>query len=156
MKNPSLNRSTASSGAYWTELVPDRASVLVHSVAASLAITVGGWALTYVNLPTAIRVLLVIAWLIYGLVPLARHLQARSFVRCLRFAGDGSLRIRLRRGDWIHATVREGSLVLRKAAWVRVRSEDGLKIDFLLIRGAQNGDAWRRFLVISRYVGRVS
>lgn len=156
MKHPLPNRSAASSGAYWTELKPDLWSARVHAAVAAVAVASGAILLSSVNVSVALRIVAILGWTLAGIQSAMRELHARRFVRCLRFAGDGSVGIGLRRGDWVAGSFRHGSLVLRWIAWIRLRLDDGGSADFLLLAVTQNSEDWRRFLVISRYVGRVS
>jgi len=81
----------------------------------------------------------------------------RAYRRCarLRIDCDGNLRVFDRQGDWQAGTLLAGSVLLRRAGWIRIRTDDG-HVFAELVRGhCRHSADWRRLQVIWRHVGAV-
>jgi len=78
----------------------------------------------------------------------------RSFSR-LRLGNDGALRVLDRHGNWQAARLLAGSVLLRHAGWIRVRTDEGCVFAELLRGRCRRSADWRRLQVIWRHVGAV-
>jgi hypothetical protein len=135
------------------ELTPDprlRRLVIGSGVAAAAA----GAGLTWSwHLPVFWRLLAASCWLASCSVELRRIVQGYRRYRRIRVVSDGSVELRVAGGPWVAASVRPGTVVLPRIAWLRfaVRGGPGLAE---LVRGESGeNEAWRRFQVIWRHLG---
>jgi len=134
-------------------LTPDPASR--RFVVATGIVALLGGAVVIVGLPFdwSWRLLFAVAWAVL----VGKDLLAilRGFRHCsrIRFIHTGELQISAAGSCCAAATLESGSLVLRRFAWLRFRTEDGRRhVELLRRKMAQNKD-WRRLQVIWRHLG---
>lgn len=142
-----------SSNSYWSCLKPDPELRLVVDVAAQLLIA-GALALI---LTLSVGVLPRFAAAV-GCLALGRHelrRLRRGFRHCreIRLANDGSALLLDGDGSWVAASLRPGSLVLPRLAWLRLRTVRGLQVTELIYGDSRTGQDWRRLQVIWRHFG---
>tara|TARA_R110002096_G_scaffold163266_1_gene330664 strand:+ start:12049 stop:12378 length:330 start_codon:yes stop_codon:yes gene_type:complete len=79
----------------------------------------------------------------------------RGFRLCreIRLANDGSALLLDEDGQWVAASLRPGSLVLSRLAWLRLRTAHGVLVTELIVANARAGQDWRRLQVIWRHIG---
>jgi len=83
-----------------------------------------------------------------------RHLRrAWRVCRRLRFDASGSVELLEPDGRWYAARLDAGSVLLRKAGWIRLRNRHGARLGELLRGDARSSADWRRLQVIWRHVG---
>ena len=93
------------------------------------------------------------AWAVSCGIELLRLQRAYSRYVGLRVDHDGAMHVQNRGGDWQAARLLPGSLLLRRAAWVRVQSERGEVFAELLRGECRRSVNWRRLHVIWRHIG---
>lgn len=105
------------------------------------------------ELDVAIRALLCLAWLAAGQRELIRI--ERGFESCIkiRLSSDGKAAVLNNDLEWSPATLRTGSVVLRKFAWLRLQTSGGEPIVELLRGNTRHGQDWRHLQVIWRHIG---
>lgn len=79
----------------------------------------------------------------------------RSFISCRRFRvmADGAVLLLGEDGDWRAAELAPGSIVLRRLAWIRCRTDRGDCFSELVSGSCRKSDDWRRMQVIWRHIG---
>jgi len=142
-----------SSHTYSTELNPDpfsRRVVILFGIAAA---AVGLVTILALSMPPVWRVLTALAWLIMNGRELV--LIAKGYKRCrrIRIGHDGNVELLDRDGCWIPATLVSGTVVLRKYAWLRFETRQGLRFaEPVRAKNAQS-EEWRHLQVIWRHLG---
>ncbi len=74
----------------------------------------------------------------------------------IRMYSDGRIELRNNDGHWQTATIGNGSIVLRKLAWLRLKPASGGRYHELLRRNSLQSEQWRRLQVIWRHLGAAS
>ena len=92
-------------------------------------------------------------WLAYSLLELWRLARAYRIVASLAVAADRSVELVLRDGERIAARLEPGSLILPQLAWLRLKTDCGLRYGELLRGNSRKNKDWRRLQVIRRHVG---
>lgn len=142
-----------SSTAYFAELKPDPAlRRLVLWSGATLA-AAGLVACLYLPLPIPVRSLAGLAWTGRSAMELMRLCRAWRRCTALRVGVDGSATVRGADGCWQPAAVLGGGIVLRHAAWIRLRAGSGPGWAEPLRGGCRTSADWRRLQVIWRHIG---
>ena len=142
-----------SSHTYSTELSPDpflRRVVILFGIAAAV---VGLAMILALSMPPVWRAVAALVWLVMNGRELA--LMAKGYKRCrrIRIGYGGDVELLGRDGGWMSATLVSGSVVLRKYAWLRLETGEGLRFaEPVRAKNAQNKD-WRRLQVIWRHLG---
>ena len=142
-----------SSNAYFAELRPDpalRRLVLWSGAALGAA---GLVACLYLPLPIPVRVLAGLAWAASSVHELARLRRAWRDCTALRVSADGSAAVCGADGGWRPAALPGGGIVLRRAAWIRLRTGAGPVWAEPLRGGCRKSPDWRRLQVVWRHVG---
>ncbi len=129
----------------WLRLAVDVTARLLTAGAIGIVLTMSLGALPRFGLS------LVCLWL--GSAELAR--LHRGFAACtaIRLTSDGSAGIESGDGSWAPARLESGSIVLRRLAWLRLRTDDGRLVTELLRGDARHCHDWRRLQVIWRHFG---
>jgi hypothetical protein len=80
---------------------------------------------------------------------------SRGFARCcrLRVTEGGGLSLLDPDGNWQAARLLPGSVVLRKVAWIRCKTEQGHHCAELIRGNCRESKDWRRLHVIWRHIG---
>jgi len=144
-----------SSSTYSAELYPEvalRRTVLLvgmglHAVGVALILTT--------PLHPAAKILGSSGWLLLALWEFLR--LRRGFARCcrLRVTVDGGLLLLDPDGSWQAARLLRGSVVLRRVAWIRCRTERGQHCAELARGNCRESEDWRRLQVIWRHIGGI-
>ncbi len=74
----------------------------------------------------------------------------------IRMHSDGRIELQDNDGHWQTATIGNGSIVLRKLAWLRLKPASGARYHELLRRNSLQSEQWRRLQVIWRHLGAAS
>ena len=74
----------------------------------------------------------------------------------IRVHSDGLVELRDNDGYWQTATIGNGSIVLRRLAWLRLKPASGARYHELLRRNSLQSEQWRRLQVIWRHLGAAS
>ena len=142
-----------SSSAFSAEFIADlrlRGAVLLSG---AMLAALGLLVIMLLPVHLALRVTGAAAWAVASGIELAGLRRAYSLYVGLRIGHDGVVQVQKRGGDWQPARLLPGSLLLRRAAWIRVQSEHG-EVFAELLRGACRRSAnWRRLHVIWRHIG---
>lgn len=79
----------------------------------------------------------------------------RGFLCCLRLrvSADGGIFMLDVDGEWQAAKLLPGSVVLRRVAWIRVATRQGLRVTEPFRGSCRESDEWRRLQVIWRHIG---
>ncbi len=92
-------------------------------------------------------------WLVIGGYDIVRQRRAYRRYRGVRLDCDGRLELKNQGGDWLHARLLPGSLLLRHLGWIRIRDERG-SVFAEPVRGhCRDSREWRRLQVLWRHVG---
>ena len=142
-----------SSTAYSAEITPEPA--LRRCVCWSGAILGIVACLVILSLPAALWLRLAACglWVAMTSRELWRLQLAWTTCRRLRFTADGAVEILEANGTWYPACLDGGSVLLRRAGWIRLRNRHGARFGELLRGHARRGADWRRLQVIWRHVG---
>ncbi len=142
-----------SSNTFSADLDPDamlRVIVLVSGIALG---SLGVVLVVALPLHPAPKLLGCCAWLVFCWWEIS--MLARGFDDCgrLRMAAGGLLMYLDHKGEWREARLLPGSVVLQRVAWIRYRTDAGLRAAELLRGDCRVGNDWRRLQVIWRHVG---
>ena len=142
-----------SSSAFSAEFIADprlRGAVLLSG--ATLAV-LGLLMILLLPVHFALRATGAVAWVVSSGIELVRLQRAYSRYVGLRVGQDGATHLQKRGGGWQVARLLPGSLLLRRTAWIRVRSERGEVFAELLRGECRRSPNWRRLHVIWRHIG---
>lgn len=142
-----------SSNSYWSCLTPDPDLRLVVDVAAQLLIAASIALVLTMSLGVLPRFGAALACLGLGRFELLRLRRGFRCCREIRLASDGSALLRDEDGRWVVASLRSGSLVLPRLAWLRLRTVSGVLVTELVCGDSRTGQDWRRLQVIWRHIG---
>lgn len=147
-----------SSSTYSACLYPEpllRAVVLAAAVTAGLAGIAVITLLPPILLPLGVsfRWVAAVVWLAYSLLELWRLVRAYRIVASLAVAADRSVELVGRDGERIAARLQPSSLILPRLAWLRLKTDCGLRYGELLCGNSRKNKDWRRLQVIRRHVG---
>ena len=139
--------------AYVANLKPDRH--LRHWLIAGvlLAVAAGIWTISNLAIRSELRWLGGIGWTlaIAGRAGLVVAAQLRC--RQLNIHSDGSAMLQDKSGGWQSASLRHGSVVLSKLAWLDLQTADGRGFSALFRGNRRENEQWRRLQVIWRHMG---
>ena len=105
----------------------------------------------HMDLPAGLRALLSLVWSIDVGGSLARRSRLQRDLRRLRITADGGVSARDAGGRWIPLSLRPGSIVTARFAWLRLAREDGGSGGELFSRATSGCEAWRRLRLIWRW-----
>lgn len=142
-----------SSNSYWSCLTPDPELRLVVDVAAQLLIAAGIAIVLTMSIGVLPRFGAALACLGLGCVELRRLRRGFRNCREIRLASDGGALLLDGDGNWVAASLRAGSLVLPRLAWLRLRTVSGELVTELIGGDCRAGQDWRRLQVIWRHIG---
>ncbi len=142
-----------SSNSYWSCLTPDPELRLLVDVAAQLLIAAGVAIVLTMSIGVLPRFGAALACLGLGRYELRRLRRGFRLCREIRLANDGSALLLDEDGQWVAASLRPGSLVLSRLAWLRLRTAHGVLVTELIVANARAGQDWRRLQVIWRHIG---
>ena len=142
-----------SSNSYWSCLTPDPDLRLVVDVAAQLLIAAGIAIVLTMSIGVLPRFGAVLACLGLGQFELRRLRRGFRSCREIRLANDGGALLLDEDGNWVAASLRPGSLVLPRLAWLRLRTAHGVLVTELIGAHSRAGQDWRRLQVIWRHIG---
>ena len=142
-----------SSTAYFAEITPEpflRRIVLWSGVTLAVAAC-----LIILSLPVAtwLRLAGCGLWVAMAGWELRQLQRAWRACRRLRFWAGGDIELLEGDGQWHAASLEAGSVLLRKAGWIRLRNRRGGRYGELLRGDARSCADWRRLQVIWRHVG---
>ena len=103
----------------------------------------------------AVTVVGCISWVGWSVREHMRLRRAYHNFSRLRVHHDGELRVLDRDGNWQDARLLAGSVLLRRAGWIRIRTGEGRVFAELLRGRCRHSPDWRRLQVIWRHVGAV-
>ena len=129
----------------WLRLSVDVTARLLIAGAIGIALTMSVGALP--------RLALSLCCLWLGSTELTRLHRGFEACAAIRLTSDGSAGIDPGDGNWVTAELEPGSIVLRRLAWLRLRTADGRLITELLRGDARQCRDWRRLQVIWRHFG---
>ncbi len=142
-----------SSSTYSTELRPDtalRRLVLLSGVLLGVA---GGILIVTLTLPVWLRCVAVAGWFVLTAYELATVSRAYTEYGRLRTDACGEFQVRDRSGAWHAAELLPGSLMLRRAGWIRLATGTGHRFAEPIRGNCRENEDWRRLQVIWRHVG---
>lgn len=99
------------------------------------------------------RLLACVACLAVVAFELYRMAQAWRCYSCARLNHDGTAELRNADGHWQPAELLPGCLLLRRIAWMRLRTRDGASVTALFRGHCRHTADWRRLQVIWRHIG---
>ena len=138
---------------YSAEILPDpdlRRVVLVSGVLLAL---VGNLLIVFLPLGTTVRVFGVALWSLSTLRELIFLRRAWAGCIALKFVANGEVEILGRDLEWRPAQLVSGSILLRSAGWLRVKTAAGYVFSELVRADTQQRRDWRHLQVIWRHVG---
>ena len=145
-----------SSSTFSTELIPDPAMRRLLIAAALAATLLGLLAIFSLPISDFLRASAGLVCLLVTGVELALISCAHKQYTRIRIHSDGAVELRDRDGDWQIATIANGSIVLQKMAWFRLKPANGGRY-YELVRGnSRESEQWRRLQVIWRHLGPAS
>ena len=142
-----------SSSTYSAELQPEvalRRTVLLFGIG---LYAVGVVLILTAPLHLAAKILGSSGWLFLSLREFLR--LRRGFSRCcrLRVTVGGGLSLLDSGGNWQTARLLPGSVVLRRVAWIRCKTEQGYHCAELARGNCRESEDWRRLQIIWRHIG---
>jgi hypothetical protein len=105
------------------------------------------------SIAPAIRWSAAVLWLAFCSRELVRLGRAYRNYEAIRLYADGRVEIRATDRVWYAAELMDGSTVLERLAWLRIRVEDGPNFGELLRGDCRGKDSWRRLQVVWRHLG---
>lgn len=105
------------------------------------------------TIPALPRLLLAVFWINAGMSELYRLSRCYQQYSRIRIDSDGALAVLAPSGQWRDAALGNGSVVLGRLAWLRIRLRDGHRCGELLAGNRRQDESWRRFQVIWRHLG---
>lgn len=142
-----------SSNAYSACLTPDRRlrSIVVGT----------GWLLAaigfllIVTLPFApwLRLFAGLVWVAWSIAELRRFRNGYGQVFSIRVMAGGAIELRNGEQEWVEARLQNGSVLLRRYAWLRLKLPDGGHFAELIRGNSRESQQWRRLQVIWRHIG---
>lgn len=106
--------------------------------------------LLHLDVPVAVRVALLAAWLADAGTGLYRLGRRQAAVFALVLLEDGCF-VRDRQGNHAPVTLQAGSVLLQRIAWLRCRCAEGGAYSELFLRDGSDPLAWRRLQVLWRW-----
>ncbi len=142
-----------SSGEFWSCLRPDPGLRVLVVICGWLTAAIALLVILTMSLSPAVRAIGCVLCCLYSRHEL-RRLQ-RGFAACLeiRVGAGGDVRLCNSEGLWVAARLQTGSLLLRRYAWLRLKTSDGREFAEPLRGDAMQDANWRRLQVIWRHVG---
>ena len=142
-----------SSSAFLTELEPVPWLRWLVLISGSVMLLLGLLIIYLMAVNPAVRFMTASAWLPIGLLELRRIAHGYRNCERLRIFADGSAAIADATGTWCKASLRPGSVVLDRVAWLRIDAGQGRRFAELLVGNSRKNNAWRRLQVIWRHLG---
>jgi len=142
-----------SSPTYSTVLDPEpslRRLVILFGIIATVA---GLATILVLSIPTVWRVSAVLAWLVFNGRELLLIAKCYERFQRIRIWHCGDAELLTSDGSWSPAALVSGSVVLRKYAWLRLKTPDGQRFGELLCGKCMQNEQWRRLQVIWRHLG---
>ena len=108
-------------------------------------------------LPISVPLKLVLAAAWFVLCSVEWHAFRRGYARsgCLRITAGGSVERQSLDGTWQPAALAAGSVVLPRAAWLRIKPPGMRPYAELVTGDCRRSEEWRRLQVIWRHIGAV-
>jgi hypothetical protein len=103
-----------------------------------------------IPLRPSLKILFALLWLWRGLLEMVSLVRGMSRTRRLCISSTGAAAARSPGGERQSLEVLAGSVVLSRAAWLRLRFDDGLQYGELLATSDRRDDHWRRLMLIWR------
>lgn len=150
MKTAVSQTSRRLSTGYAAELRPSRRLRLVVSGSGWILLLLGSVLLLHADTSVALRCLMLAVWLGDAGSELYRFGRAQVAVTAVVLERDNCF-ARDRRGVRQTLSLRGGSLVMGRLAWLRFRRADGGSYTELFQRERIGADAWRRLRVLWRW-----
>lgn len=141
-----------SSSAYFAEIEPDQRLRTVVLGSAGVLTVAGSLAIASMPLPPIPRLLLVAAWVCYGVAGIRRHRDAYRRCSRLRLKVDGSALL-LRDGEWRQARLLPGSVLRDSVGWLYLHPAGDSRFGELVRGDGRRNPEWRRLQVLWRHVG---
>lgn len=145
-----------SSARYSSELEPDPALRCWLLIAALLAMVTGLVVILWLPLDAILRTISGIVWVAAGCLQGALIASAHKQVRRIRLYADGEVILMAPDGAQRQARLANGSVVLRRIAWLRLQPARGFCHVELLCGCGRESQPWRRLQVIWRHLGRLA
>ena len=142
-----------SSSKYFADLPPDAGLRRLVELSGIVFATLGTLLLLTLPLHPGATIPGAVAWLSFFSWEFI--LLRRGFVSChrIRVMADGGIRLLGADGSWRTARLATGTVVLRRYAWIRCRTEPGQYCAELVRGNCRESEDWRRLQVIWRLIG---
>jgi len=92
-------------------------------------------------------------WLLVNARQMRRLSNGHKQCQRIRIGHTGEVEVTTTDGCCLPATLVSGSVVLSRAAWIRLESDDGRRFAELLYARRPQNEQWRRLQVIWRHLG---
>lgn len=142
-----------SSSTYSAELRPEPCLRRLVLASAVLLYFLGLLLILELHLAGYYKVLIAVTWLALSAYEWFSIRSAYARKGILRIDAEGCIEWRDDDDSRREISLRPGSVVLSRLAWLRLTTADGLRYAELLRGDARESDDWRRFQVIWRHVG---
>jgi hypothetical protein len=152
-KRPHRNPSRVSSNAYCAELRPDPSLRRIVCYTGIALVAAGLLAIVHLPGPAVLRVAIALGWCAWCWRELVRLRRAWSVCEALRIDAAGDVAIMCPDRDWAPARLLPGSVLLRRAAWIRIEAADGSVFAEPLRGTCRKCHDWRRLQIIWRHIG---
>jgi hypothetical protein len=139
--------------AYSAILTPDPWLRIIVLTSGRLLCAAGVVMILTLDVGPALRGAGALGWLGLGYFELRRTIRGYSYCVAIRVRCGGQIEVQNADHEWVPGVLQSGSLVLRKIAWLRVRSGGGPPCSELLRGDARTSHDWRRLQVIWRHIG---
>ncbi len=140
------------STAFSAEIYPEAGLRRVVWVSGIVLALVGAAAIALATIPISARLPACLAWIVFSGIELRNLL--RGWRRChgVRLEADGEIAVRDAGGNWCPARFADGCVLLRRYAWLRLVTDEGVHIRELFRGSCRRSRDWRRLHVIWRHV----
>ena len=103
-----------------------------------------------INLPAALRGVLLLLWLIECCREIRNYLAGIRRIHGFRLSASGRVQVLSRSGGTEAAELETGTMVLPAAAWIRVRLADGFRHGELLAKRGTKSRSWHGLQLVWR------
>lgn len=147
--------SPLSSTTYSANLTPESWLRIIVLSIGRILFAVGTLLLLILDQHPLARGFACVAWLSFGRFRLLQLCSGFDACIAVRVFPEGTASVLTSDAEWVSARMLPGSLILRKLAWLRLRTDNGQVHQELLRGDARKDLEWRRLQVIWRHFGAV-
>ena len=141
-----------SSNSYSARLSTDRLPRCLVTGSACTLYAVGVFLIASMPFALGLRLTACLAWSVASCYELRPYWRSyRTYAEICVLAG-GDVRLKTRHLEWVSGRLRGGSVLLRRVAWLCIKTQDGCQFAELILASGQSSREWRRLQLIWRHI----